>query len=341
MAVFAVVAGVILTIWLAAPVRLILDLIGAVAFGWLMYPRRVLPNVRLDPEGVATMVVCLALFTFGLHRMLRWLYSECHHQGDAGSESGRRWLLRWTLSLVTLIFLMFVVGIAATGIVHQGGWLVASRRSLIELKPRSHDRWGTSQDHLRQFGLGVYVFHEGRTRPEIGGSGKTYPTSWMARMLPDLGLYPSGFVRREFPWNSPENSANYKGIVPVFLNPEVRPTRTPEGYGLGHYAGNVHAPGTPEALRGAAVPNSSQLIAAGEVAEGFKAWGDPTNLRDPGLGVNKAPGGFGGPSGAGAYFLFMDGSVRYLMETTDVEILRRLSGPQRVRRTPGERPSPP
>jgi hypothetical protein len=243
--------------------------------------------------------------------------------------------------LVTLIFLMFVVGIAATGIVHQGGWLVASRRSLIELKPRSLDHWGSSQDHLRFFGMGVYVFHQGHTRPEIGKSEPTFPVSWMARLLPDLGLYHGGSVRPDVPWNSPENSAYYKGIVPVFLNPDVRPMRTPEGYGLGHYAGNIHALGTSEALHGAAVPNSSQLIAAGEVAEGFKAWGDPTNLRDPGLGVNKVPGGFGGPSGAGAYFLFMDGSVRYLKETTDVEILRRLSGPQRVRRTPGERPSPP
>ena len=175
--------------------------------------------------------------------------------------------------------------------------------------------------------MGLYSFVEGQGRSGAGGSGRTYPISWMARMLPDLGYYLSGDVRRGLPWNDPENSAYYKGMVPEFLNPEVLTTRTPEGYGLGHYAGNVHALGSHAALPRSAISSSSQLIAAGEVAEGFKAWGDPTNLRDPGLGVNKAPGGFGGPSGAGAFFLFMDGSVRYLKESTDVEVLRRLSRP--------------
>ena len=39
---------------------------------------------------------------------------------------------------------------------------------------------------------------------------------------------------------------------------------------------------------------------AGEVAGDFKPWGDPTNWRDPALGINRSPEGFGGPlSGRG------------------------------------------
>jgi prepilin-type processing-associated H-X9-DG protein len=48
-------------------------------------------------------------------------------------------------------------------------------------------------------------------------------------------------------------------------------------------------------------------------------------LRDPGLGVNTVPGGFGGPSGSGANFLFLDGSVRFLQNTTSRDVLRRMS----------------
>lgn len=69
---------------------------------------------------------------------------------------------------------------------------------------------------------------------------------------------------------------------------------------------------------------------AGEVAEGFKPWGDPTNLRDPGLGVHTMPGGFGNPTESGANFLFMDGSVRFFRDTTSREVLRRLSKPRRT-----------
>ncbi|WP_406697272.1 H-X9-DG-CTERM domain-containing protein [Singulisphaera sp. Ch08] len=70
---------------------------------------------------------------------------------------------------------------------------------------------------------------------------------------------------------------------------------------------------------------AAHTILAGEVAEGFKPWGDPTNLRDAGLGVNQAPGGFGGPSGAGANLLFMDGSVQFFSNTTSPLVFRRLS----------------
>jgi hypothetical protein len=54
------------------------------------------------------------------------------------------------------------------------------------------------------------------------------------------------------------------------------------------------------------------------------AW-EKNGLRDPGLGVNTGPGGFGGPSGLGANFLFLVGSVRFLQNTTSRDVLRRMS----------------
>jgi prepilin-type processing-associated H-X9-DG protein len=81
-------------------------------------------------------------------------------------------------------------------------------------------------------------------------------------------------------------------------------------------------------LRRVEPEDAANTILAGEVADGFKPWGDPTNLRDPGLGVNKVSGGFGGLSGSGANFLFVDGSVRFLRDTTSRAVLRRLSGPR-------------
>jgi prepilin-type processing-associated H-X9-DG protein len=149
----------------------------------------------------------------------------------------------------------------------------------------------------------------------------------MTEILPGTMFIIGGRLRDDLPWNDPRNSAYFKSVVPLYLNPEIRVVRSPEGYALSHYAGNAHVLGRDRALRRVGPEDAANTILAGEVADGFKPWGDPTNLRDPGLGVNKVSGGFGGLSGSGANFLFVDGSVRFLRDTTSRAVLRRLSGP--------------
>jgi hypothetical protein len=131
------------------------------------------------------------------------------------------------------------------------------------------------------------------------------------------------------PWNDPANSAYFRGVVPVFLNPAVGVVRSPEGYALTHYAGNVHVLGRyPQLNENELTAGKANTILAGEMARRFKPWGDPSNLVDPGLGINQSPEGFGGPSGQRAFLGFADGSVRSFRAKTDPEILRRLSGPR-------------
>jgi prepilin-type processing-associated H-X9-DG protein len=221
---------------------------------------------------------------------------------------------------------MFVVGIAATGIVHQMGWLIASRRSLVEKKIQSRDVWGSSVDHLRQIGMAsVMLTIDPAPRSGESGPSREVLHSWMTEILPGTIFVLGGRLRHDLPWNDPQNSAYFRSVVPLYLNPECRAVRSPEGYVLSHYAGNAHVLGRDRALRRVGPEDAANTILAGEVAEGFKPWGDPTNLRDPGLGVNKVSGGFGGPAGSGANFLFMDGSVRFLRDTTPWEVLKRLS----------------
>ena len=131
------------------------------------------------------------------------------------------------------------------------------------------------------------------------------------------------------PWDDPVNSAYFRGIVPVYLNPEIGVIRSPEGYALSHYAGNVNVLGRVNALSIKEIEGSlANTVLAGEVSSRFQPWGDPTNLRDPILGVNMMPDAFGSTSPSVANFFFLDGSVRFVRNTTDPDVLRAMSSPR-------------
>ncbi len=72
----------------------------------------------------------------------------------------------------------------------------------------------------------------------------------------------------------------------------------------------------------------SRLILYGEASHGFMAWGDPANVRDPMLGLNRSPAGFGSASEQGVNFLMADGSTCYLSNDIDPRVLAALASPE-------------
>ncbi|HEX6986670.1 MAG TPA: hypothetical protein VF170_14915, partial [Planctomycetaceae bacterium] len=120
----------------------------------------------------------------------------------------------------------------------------------------------------------------------------------------------------------------------------LEPTRIgddPLAPAAAHYSANAHLFG---ANVGAAFPEIadglSNTILAGEAAGSFKAWGDPTNVRDPALGINATPDGFGGPWKGGANLLLADGTVRLVSEEIDPAVLKALATPAGGEMIPGE-----
>jgi len=66
----------------------------------------------------------------------------------------------------------------------------------------------------------------------------------------------------------------------------------------------------------------------GETNANFSPWGKPMNVRDPALGINKSPNGFGGPNYRHYALMTMcDGTVHYFGEDTSPEIMRALATP--------------
>ena len=127
------------------------------------------------------------------------------------------------------------------------------------------------------------------------------------------------------PWDSPENKAAYAVQIPFFLNSEI-PVQPNEF--ITHYAGNIHLFVPGKGFRGGKITDGlSNTLAIGEVTAGFKSWGDPDNVRDPGLGLGKTPTQFGGPFPGGTFLAFADGHTNFISDKIDPRVLKALATP--------------
>jgi hypothetical protein len=293
------------------------------AFGWPRYLWRVIPQLHPDPWSVLTGLVCFVGLTFGSHAFLRWLYGAwgTAEKSESQEQKPRHWPWNRTLQLVGLVVLMFVSGIAVTVMIHQTGWLIQTPEPLLagarEATPRI-----VSTNNLKQIVLGAHSHQEaGMHMPQSTFDATGRPVhSWQTAILPFVEQS-SSYNRIDLtkPWNDPANANEMAKFHKVFLHPSIQ-SELVNGYGPSHYAGNVHIVlgDTPKKLSD--FPQGT--ILAGEVSSNFRAWGDPLNARDPRLGGNGHPNGFGGPNGKPAQFGMLDGSVR----TFDPKELAELVG---------------
>jgi len=132
-------------------------------------------------------------------------------------------------------------------------------------------------------------------------------------------------------WTDPANGMYYSTVVPAYIHPSIadRPY-TGQGLAVSHYAGNsqIFAPNVSLSMSDIHDGMTNTAL-AGEVAAGFKAWGDPGNLRDPAAGLSIGFDTFGGPSSQqGTQFLMGDGSVRFLTNDVSPDLLEAIATPQ-------------
>ena len=162
---------------------------------------------------------------------------------------------------------------------------------------------------------------------------------WMTPLLPALGYEP---IYRQIdlkqPYDSPANLPAMQQTIPEFSLPRRKPSRSPRGLSLTHFAGvggqDVREPtglvhlglfsdGGP-VRREHFTDGLSQTIIIGEIRDAFPPWGEPGNVRSIGEGLNRQFRGFGNESGTGARFLHADGSVKFYSNKTDKRVLQRL-----------------
>jgi prepilin-type processing-associated H-X9-DG protein len=251
---------------------------------------------------------------------------------DARDRGNRRWKWRWTGTLVAVTIVMFVAGISIVGVTHQLGWLLTSKERLIDSDSGDVAQRVHSTFNLKQIGLALHHYEQAYHSFPPGGTfdrvGRPLQ-SWQAMILPYIeqeSLHRQ--IQFDIPWKDVRNALAFQTEVSIYVRPGIAFKKNVAGYALSHYAANVHMLGgdRPRAIRDVTDGTGSTLM-AGEVVSDFKAWGDPTNWRDPTLGLNKSPHGFGSPSPGGMNFLMVDGSVRFIKNTVDPRVLEALSTP--------------
>jgi lipid-A-disaccharide synthase-like uncharacterized protein len=93
--------------------------------GWMKFLLRVLPQVTISWSGIGMVVVCSALVLAAMHWLCQWLYAHWVRHDSATADV--RWRWSWTASLYGGVWLLFLAAMGVTGVVHQAGWLAATK----------------------------------------------------------------------------------------------------------------------------------------------------------------------------------------------------------------------
>jgi len=260
-----------------------------------------------------------------------------------------QWTMRSTIAVSSVVILLFSAGTAMVGLTHQTIWLFThdSQKSqspqspVVGLIHTARTPASRSQDRNNQKSIGLSIWNHSDVFHGLPPGGVMLPDGtlmhgWAVYLGPMHG-FSNGNVTFSEPWNSPENAPLFKGAIHGFLHPGIPEVFDDEGFALSHIAVNSNT--FPIVMydrvdvRRAAGSNKNSLrslgntILAGTVSSDFLPWGHPANIRDPSIGVNQSPDGFGGPSGDGANFVMGDGSVRFISKNTDLAVMRQLAHP--------------
>lgn len=225
----------------------------------------------------------------------------------------------------TLILVLAILG---------GGGILAILVLVALLLPaveqaREAARRSASKNNLKMIGLAMHNYHDTFRVFTPGGTtnveGKPNH-SWQTFILPFMDQAPLyNRIDMDQPWTTPENRKHFTQVIPDYLHPSVEETVSPDGLALSHYIGNELLLETNGNTRFRDITDgASTTIMAIESGEGFKPWGDPTNIDHP---ANVMREGRKTSMVGGNHVLLSDGAVRFVSENIDPDVLKAMSTP--------------
>ncbi len=320
-------------IWLALMVFLIaigpfplFDAPFVVFFGWTVGLWRFFDGFRFEPIAVGIGAVSVVLFFVTLHGLLHGVLKQY----------GKMWRFGQTARVGGIMLAVSVAGIALLAGIHEIYWVATIREPWVESGLREASKRNGSQNNVKQWTLGMDDYLDVHQTLPYGGTilpDGRLGHGWITQILPYIE-YTELYEKIDFdkPWTDPKNEPVFKELVYPTRSPMLRqePTHNAGGLAPAHYAVNERVLPVGATITVAEITDgTSNTILLGEVNGNFRAWGDPINGRDPALGINKSPYGFGGRYRGvrGTVIGFCDGSARFIQDKIDPGVLRALSTP--------------
>ena len=239
-----------------------------------------------------------------------------------GFTGGRRFTIKGIQAIIAIVAVGLTMPV----------WL----QGLFQTRCRSTPKL-ESANNLRQIGLGILGYSNQRNLlpPGTIDDPQGVPLhGWPSLILAyvdNIDLYNAMNFSR--PWDDPTAGADGGPSNQTITSTGIGIYKN-RGVALGWnqpflgYATNAWVIGGPTPRRLDSITDGlSQTILAGEAAGNYKPWGSPIHARDPNLGINRSPNGFGSPFPDGANFCFADGSVRFLRDSTPMPLFRALATP--------------
>ncbi|WP_310820925.1 H-X9-DG-CTERM domain-containing protein [Stratiformator vulcanicus] len=233
-----------------------------------------------------------------------------------------------------------IAGWAVTGIAERTALLAFSSEDSLENRFELYRQRMYSQDKLTA--IGKAITRSNRQLPPGGvfDSQARDPRPWTVHVLHDLAAPPVSRRARQISEDllNATRRDNFHKLsdkfqeqsLPVYRIDNYEPTGAAEPSVM-HFAANAHFMGADRSvsLRPEDARSANKLL-VGEVRSNFQPWHSQRNFRDPLLGINSHTWGFGSPwqdfdSSPGCQFLMTDGSVRFISEDIDPDVLRQLS----------------
>lgn len=322
--------GVVLALLCCGGVVFPLEFLFTLTFGWISFLAHNALLMRPSGEQFAIWFVCVLLLVILCQAMGTVLVASLARRQTSEAQLPPTWPFRWTVIFVVTVHAMFIGGLAVTGCAQQAYWLATSPEPWVESNFLAARRM-TSSNNLKQLALATHNYHEEAAcfpQSTFDPSGRPRH-SWITALLPFIeqrALYDS--IDQDKPWDDPAQRQAFAARIQILENPGLRIRQNENGPASSHYAANGRLVGPRGEMTFRDLKDgTSTTILYGEVTQRIPAWGDPLNWRDPAAGINQSPSGFGSPYPGGGQFVFADGSVQFLREDIDPEVLRALSTP--------------
>jgi hypothetical protein len=164
--------------------------------GWVHYLIRIVPMVRINVSAVAVFVIAIPVTLVLGHWFLSWLWR--------GMGNARAWRWKWSVGGLSGLMLMFVIGTAATGIVHQTGWLITSPKPLVVSSfSRSKANGIKCASNLREIGSAVRRYQQLSPGFRPTNLSELTAAAFDGETTPDIFICPSSDIDSKPPGTQP------------------------------------------------------------------------------------------------------------------------------------------